>query len=96
MKKSWMAASALALLLGACANQGPPGGPPPQPMPGADLDGHGCKPSAGFAWCDRLAQCVRPWELARSRGLPAGPEAVSDYCGTPSTAQPLVEPGRPQ
>ncbi|OZI55324.1 hypothetical protein [Bordetella genomosp. 5] len=80
------ALAALTLLLAACANEGAPGARPAAPMPGADLDPHGCKPTAGYAWCERLAQCVRPWELARARGLATGPEAFADYCGAPAAA----------
>ncbi len=31
-------------------------------MPGADDDGHGCKPSTGYMWCESLGECVRTWE----------------------------------
>eukprot|EP00418_Pyrodinium_bahamense_P007017 CAMPEP_0179023364 /NCGR_PEP_ID=MMETSP0796-20121207/6890_1 /TAXON_ID=73915 /ORGANISM="Pyrodinium bahamense, Strain pbaha01" /LENGTH=269 /DNA_ID=CAMNT_0020719269 /DNA_START=70 /DNA_END=879 /DNA_ORIENTATION=+ len=30
---------------------------------GAGLDAHGCRPSAGYRWCEAGASCVRPWEL---------------------------------
>lgn len=29
---------------------------------GADRDGHGCIPSAGYRWCEGAARCIRPWE----------------------------------
>ncbi|HSB47118.1 MAG TPA: hypothetical protein VLD37_03825 [Candidatus Bilamarchaeum sp.] len=35
---------------------------PCPPMVGNDTDEHGCKPSAGYTWCDILKQCVRNWE----------------------------------
>ena len=31
-------------------------------MYGGDTDSHGCKPSAGYSWCESLQKCVRPWE----------------------------------
>jgi Domain of unknown function (DUF4377) len=31
------------------------------PLPGSDVDAHGCKASAGFQWNEELNQCVRPW-----------------------------------
>lgn len=35
----------------------------PQPMlVGADRDAHGCIGSAGYAWSEARAACVRPWE----------------------------------
>lgn len=30
---------------------------------GGDRDEHGCIGSAGYQWCARLGECVRPWEL---------------------------------
>lgn len=40
-----------------------PGTPLPQPlpMPGRDIDAHGCKGSAGYVWNAELASCIRPW-----------------------------------
>ena len=35
--------------------------PAPMPLPGSDVDAHGCKASAGFQWHEELNQCVRPW-----------------------------------
>jgi hypothetical protein len=29
---------------------------------GNDSDEHGCKGSAGYSWCERLNECIRPWE----------------------------------
>lgn len=37
----------------------------PCPVPqlvGNDSDGHGCKGSAGYTWCEPLQKCIRPWE----------------------------------
>ena len=29
---------------------------------GGDRDEHGCIPSAGYIWCEKLQKCIRPWE----------------------------------
>ncbi|MGC9310285.1 MAG: hypothetical protein ACP5E4_01020 [Candidatus Aenigmatarchaeota archaeon] len=29
---------------------------------GGETDGHGCLVAAGYAWCESLKKCVRPWE----------------------------------
>eukprot|EP00939_MAST-03C_sp_MAST-3C-sp1_P001402 g1402.t1 len=29
---------------------------------GGDSDAHGCKPSTGMEWCDRLGKCIARWE----------------------------------
>ena len=47
---------------------------------GADRDEHGCIPSAGYRWCAKANECVRPWELAKEKGLEPTPEAFEDYC----------------
>jgi hypothetical protein len=47
---------------------------------GADRDDHGCILSAGYRWCAKANECVRPWELANERGLDPTPEAFEDYC----------------
>lgn len=31
-------------------------------MIGGDRDEHGCLPSAGYIWCEKLQKCIRPWE----------------------------------
>jgi predicted lipoprotein with Yx(FWY)xxD motif len=36
--------------------------PPAPPVVGNDTDEHGCKPSAGYSWCEILKKCVREWE----------------------------------
>ena len=33
-----------------------------RPLLGGDRDEHGCIPSAGYIWCEKLQKCVRPWE----------------------------------
>jgi hypothetical protein len=40
----------------------------PRPV-GGNRDAYGCFPAAGYAWCARLEQCVRPWELAKDKGF---------------------------
>ncbi|MBK9081680.1 MAG: hypothetical protein IPL88_06160 [Rhizobiales bacterium] len=50
------------------------------PLVGGDRDAHGCIGSAGYTWCAREAQCVRPWELAASRGFANTPRAFRRWC----------------
>ena len=45
----------------------------PAPMPGSDVDAHGCKGSAGYQWSEELKQCVRPW-LSRAITLDVAPQ----------------------
>ena len=49
-------------------------------MVGGDRDEHGCIGSAGYQWCERTAQCERPWELAASAGFDNTAEAFDAYC----------------
>ncbi|MGN6152627.1 MAG: peptidase [Lysobacteraceae bacterium] len=59
----------------------------PRPI-GGDRDAHGCLPAAGYAWCARVQQCVRPWELAKEKGFdnsPAGYDAWCDAKDAPTT-----------
>jgi len=30
---------------------------------GGEEDEHGCLTSAGYGWCPKLKQCIRPWEM---------------------------------
>lgn len=53
-------------------------------MPGSDVDPQGCKPSAGYRWCQRTARCERPWELAKQRGFDNTPEGWQRFCGAPA------------
>jgi hypothetical protein len=46
-----------------------------------DQDAHGCIESAGYSWCAKEKDCVRPWELASSKSLGEGREAFDRYCG---------------
>ena len=49
---------------------------------GADRDEHGCIASAGYQWCAKLEQCVRPWELAAEQGFENTAEAFEAFCQT--------------
>ena len=52
------------VILAACST--PPAPQPDRPsMPivGGDRDAHGCIGSAGYLWCEKQRQCVRPWML---------------------------------
>ena len=86
MKKSAMTASiALLLALGGCggSKEGSENRDPSvsgEKLTGADRDGHGCVTSAGYRWCERLRSCVRPWELAKVKGLANDPAAFENYC----------------
>ena len=51
-----------------------------RPMPGSDMDRHGCKASAGYAWCARTAKCERPWELAKANGFENTVEGFKKFC----------------
>jgi hypothetical protein len=48
--------------------------------PGSERDQHGCIASAGYAWCARINQCERPWELAEQQGFDNTEEAFRKYC----------------
>lgn len=47
---------------------------------GGDSDAHGCKASAGYAWCEKENRCVRPWELAREKGFENAGDGFKRYC----------------
>jgi predicted amidohydrolase YtcJ/uncharacterized lipoprotein YbaY len=48
---------------------------------GGDRDEHGCIPSAGYQWCEKLGECVRPWELEKSDiSEEAGEVDFASYC----------------
>mmetsp|Transcript_24094 Transcript_24094/g.54827 ORF Transcript_24094/g.54827 Transcript_24094/m.54827 type:complete len:88 (-) Transcript_24094:564-827(-) len=40
---------------------------------GGDRTAEGCIPSAGYAYCESLATCVRPWETPCPASLPPLP-----------------------
>lgn len=52
----------------------------PVPIVGGDVDAHGCKPSAGYSWCAKTAQCERPWELAKEHGFDNSAEGFEAFC----------------
>lgn len=55
--------------------------PAPKPiMVGGDMDAHGCKASAGYSWCASANQCVRPWELAKSKGFELTSQNINLFC----------------
>jgi hypothetical protein len=49
-------------------------------MVGDDRDRFGCVASAGYQWCGTENACVRPWELAKTRGLSLEDHSVKQYC----------------
>lgn len=53
------------LMLVACSTSPDPQPvrPPSPPIVGGDQDAHGCIGSAGYLWCEKQRQCVRPWML---------------------------------
>jgi predicted amidohydrolase YtcJ len=50
-----------------------------QPV-GSDKDEHGCIGSAGYQWCGKTEECVRPWELTAQSGRDNTPEALKSLC----------------
>lgn len=49
-------------------------------MVGDDRDRFGCVSSAGYQWCAAESACVRPWELAKQKGLSLENQSVHHYC----------------
>ncbi len=49
-------------------------------MVGADRDAHGCIGSAGYSWCEKTAQCERPWELALKENVELSAHQFSQFC----------------
>lgn len=54
------------------------------PMVGGDIDQHGCKPSAGYRWCQSTSRCERPWELAEAKGFANTTEDFEAFCNRPN------------
>lgn len=78
-----LSAICLALTLYGCSEGPTPVNSAPNPEPtlvGSDRDAHGCIPSAGYQWCEALAECQRPWELAHREGLENTAEAFQQFC----------------
>ena len=63
--------------------------------PGSDRDEHGCTGSAGYQWCERTAQCERPWELAEREQLDNSPEAFETWCREERSEAKSASPSRP-
>lgn len=51
-----------------------------EPVVGDDRDAHGCIGSAGYAWCERTKECVRPWEVAAANGFDNDPATFAAWC----------------
>jgi hypothetical protein len=51
-----------------------------KPLVGGDRDANGCISSAGYRWCAKLQQCVRPWELAAEQDFENNEEQFSAFC----------------
>lgn len=64
----------IALAISACAKQEAPN------IVGNDSDAHGCIGSAGYSWCEKTAQCERPWELAKKEGFELTDKSFADFC----------------
>lgn len=75
MKTSFAISAILAILLAACVQQ-----TAHVTMVGADRDIHGCIGSAGYSWCEKTAQCERPWELALKENFELSAEHFSQFC----------------
>jgi hypothetical protein len=56
--------------------------PAPAGSVGFGTDAHGCRPSAGYLWCQKDGKCERPFELAKQKGWQAQPGPDG---GAPST-----------
>jgi len=80
---------ALASTLAACAGKPATAvddAAPPAPRPiGGDRDAHGCLPAAGYSWCEREKQCVRPWELAKEAGFENTADGFARHCAAAPT-----------
>jgi hypothetical protein len=44
------------------------------------VDDFGCKGSAGYSWCQSLSECVRPWELAKTKTFGNTPRDFTNFC----------------
>ncbi len=45
-----------------------------------EKEDHGCIGTAGFMWCERDGECVKPDDLAEKHGLEKTADAVKAYC----------------
>ena len=75
MKKTLLSLICAALLI-SCANE-----PPKEPtLVGNDRDKNGCIGSAGYVWCEKTAQCERPWELAKKQNFELKDNSFEQFC----------------
>ena len=85
MQLRWVSSMVMLLALGACSHtEVVPNPVSPETKPaivGADKDAHGCLPSAGYTWCAKMNQCVRPWELAEAKGFKVSAAEFDKFCG---------------
>ena len=75
MKTRFTISLMLVMALAACAKQATN-----VTMVGADRDAHGCIGSAGYSWCEKTAQCERPWELALKENVELSTNQFSQFC----------------
>ncbi|MFQ3276495.1 MAG: putative amidohydrolase YtcJ [Colwellia sp.] len=52
----------------------------PKVIIGSDKDEKACIGSAGYQWCSKLAQCIRPWELTKQHNVENTPETLTSLC----------------
>jgi hypothetical protein len=52
----------------------------PQHPVGSDKDKYGCIGSAGYQWCAKLEQCVRPWEVTKQYDRENTSAALTQLC----------------
>jgi len=58
---------------------------------GGAQDAHGCLSTAGYSWCAKEQNCVRPWELASARQISIHTVAdFNNYCNNATTSAPEV------
>ena len=58
---------------------------------GSEVDEHGCRPSAGYQWCEYTQQCERPWELAEAQGFDNNAENFTAFCTDGPEAERTLE-----
>merc|ERR1719262_1061756 len=57
---------------------------------GVDVDEHGCKTSAGLAWCEAEGSCLPPGQPCASVGIPEGGSVGAGGVILDASDQPLV------
>ena len=79
MKKITLLSFICAVLLLSCAKESPK-----EPtIVGNDRDKNGCIGSAGYIWCEKTAQCERPWELAKKENFELTDSSFNQFCHKP-------------